>query len=124
MATLTTHILDSVNGTHAAGVGVALYRVDSSGERTTLFNAATDSGGRLRQVIEMGAAPDAADAGVTCELVFQVADYFARQPAMGVGAGILREAVFRFSLPDPDGAYHIPMMMAPNSYSVWCSNRG
>ena len=122
MATLTTHLLDSVNGTHAAGMAVTLHRIDSAGGRTLLFSGVTDAGGRLRETVALAGA----DAGMTCELVFQVADYFARHPASmttAVGnAGILREAVFRFSMPDPDGAYHIPMMVAPNSYSVWCSS--
>ena len=121
MATLTTHVLDSVNGTHAAGVGITLYRIAPSGERTALFNAATDAEGRLRETVVL----DAADTGIICELVFQVADYFARQAAHNTllpDESILREAAFRFCLPDPDGAYHLPMMMAPNSCSVWCAN--
>ena len=117
MATLTTHVLDSVNGAHAAGVGVALYRIESSGAKTTLFNAATDANGRLRQTLP----PDAVAAGMTCELVFQVADYFAAQPAALGGTSILCEAVFRFSMPDPSGAYHIPLMLSPSGYSVWYS---
>ena len=121
MATLTTHVLDSVNGTHAAGVGITLYRIFPSGERTELFNAATDVDGRLRETVTL----QAADAGITCELVFQIADYFARQAAHNTPLpheSILREAAFRFCLPDPDGTYHLPMMMAPNSCSVWCAN--
>ena len=119
MATLTTHVLDSMNGIHAAGVGVTLHRISPSGERSLLFKAVTDADGRLRESLAL----EPADAGVTCELVFQVADYFARfaeTPSSG-DAGILREAVFRFRLPDPDGACHVPIMMAPNSYSLWCS---
>lgn len=122
MATLTSHVLDSVNGTHAAGVGITLYRIAPSGGRTALFNAATDAGGRLRETVAL----EAADAGIICELVFQVAEYFARQ---GLARSmplprenIFHEAAFRFAMPDPGGAYHIPMMMAPNSCSVWCSS--
>jgi len=121
VATLTTHVLDSTSGTHAAGLGVTLYRIEPAGGRTVLFEAVTDAGGRLHQSVEM----DAAHAGATCELVFQTADYFARQPPPpgGVAAppGILRQAAVRFVMPDPRGAYHIPMMLAPSGVSVWCS---
>jgi 5-hydroxyisourate hydrolase len=29
--------------------------------------------------------------------------------------------VVRFTTPDPDSSYHIPIIMAPNSYSCWWS---
>ena len=115
MATLTTHILDSVTGKHAAGVSVALYRVAASGERTLLLDAVTDDGGRLRETVPLGST----DGGVTCELVVQVADYFAGNGSEPTSDSVLREAVFRFAIPQPEGAYHIPMMLAPSSYSVW-----
>ena len=35
---------------------------------------------------------------------------------------ILKEVVIRFAMPDPTGSYHIPLMLAPNSYSVWWSS--
>jgi 5-hydroxyisourate hydrolase len=37
------------------------------------------------------------------------------------GAQILDEIVVRFTTPDPDSRYHIPVIMAPNSYSCWWS---
>jgi 5-hydroxyisourate hydrolase len=37
------------------------------------------------------------------------------------GAQILDEIVVRFTTPDPDSSYHIPVIMAPNSYSCWWS---
>ena len=51
MATLTTHTLNSVDGTHAGQVGVSLFRVTPDGTRLTVFEAATDAGGRLSQRI-------------------------------------------------------------------------
>ncbi len=120
MATVTTHLLNSVTGDHAAGVRADLYRIDAAGTRTALFSAVTDAGGRLRATV----TPDMAhaDTETACELVLHIAEYFARQPVQPGGMRILREAVVRFVMPDPEGAYHIPMMLAPNSYSLWCSN--
>ena len=117
MATITTHILNSVNGSHAAGLRTELHRIDPSGKRTVLFSAVTDDNGRLQENVTL----EASDAGMNCELVFHVADYFARESINADGMQILHEAVFRFYLPDPHGSYHIPMMLAPNSYSIFCS---
>ena len=47
MATLSTHTLNSVDGTHAGGISVTLTRIDADGRRTELFRQATDEGGRL-----------------------------------------------------------------------------
>jgi 5-hydroxyisourate hydrolase-like protein (transthyretin family) len=38
MATVTTHLLNSVLGTHAGGVGIALLRIDPSGARSIVFD--------------------------------------------------------------------------------------
>jgi 5-hydroxyisourate hydrolase len=76
MATVSSHTLSSVDGTHAGGIGVALHRLDPSGARVTLFETATDEGGRLSETVAL----------------------------------------------DPDARYHIPLMLAPNSYSVWWSS--
>ena len=37
MAVVTTHLLNSVFGTHAGGVGIELLRIEPSGVRTTVF---------------------------------------------------------------------------------------
>lgn len=37
MATLTTHTLNSVDGTHAGQVGVSLFRVTPDGARVTVL---------------------------------------------------------------------------------------
>jgi 5-hydroxyisourate hydrolase len=118
MATVSSHTLSSVDGTHAGGIGVALHRLDPSGARVTLFETATDEGGRLSETVAL--TPGDADARF--ELVFQTGDYFAAQPIPVTGMQIIREVVIRLAMPDPDARYHIPLMLAPNSYSVWWSS--
>ena len=148
MATLTTHVLDSLRGTHAAGLGVTLHRIDASGARAEIFCAVTDAGGRLRKTVPFPAAAGPA----TFELAFQAADYFARAAAgndsgsatggdtvpgaaaeggaMGNAAGDavpvaaagITEAVVRFVLADADAARHIPVILAPHGCSLWCSS--
>ena len=118
MATLTTHVLNSVNGTHAENVGVRLSLIDKEGYQNVLFDTQTDSGGRLQKTID----PSIINPSATYELVFNITDYFSEQLAAEGSMRILQEVVFRFIMPDPNGKYHIPVLIAPNSYSIWCSS--
>ncbi len=118
MATLTTHTLNSVDGTHAGQVGVSLFRVTPDGSRLPVFEAATDAGGRLNQHI----APADVDSTADYELVFQTGAYFATRGLPLTGLRIQKEVVIRFCMPDPEAAYHMPLVMAPNGYSVWLSS--
>ena len=47
MATLSSHLLNSVNGTHASNVNVIIYQIKSNSEKKVLYETKTDSGGRL-----------------------------------------------------------------------------
>ena len=118
MAVITTHLLNSVLGTHAGGVGIGLLRIGPSGVRTTVFERETDAGGRLSETVEI--SKEYADAEY--ELVFRTGPYFAAQSLPQRTKQIVKEIVIRFSMPDPDASYHIPLMIAPNSYSVWWSS--
>ena len=116
MATISSHTLDSMLGTHAGGIEVELLRIDPSGNRVRVFLARTDDGGRLREEVVLDAySPDD-----QFEMVFQTGDYFARQQHLG--HRIIQEVVIRLQMPNPNGKYHIPLMLAPNSYSVWWSD--
>ena len=117
MASLSTHTLNSVDGTHAGGILVTLTRIDANGRRTELFRQATDEGGRLlREIDPQDLKPDAA-----YEMVLDVGAWFSAMTLPAHGPRFLREVVMRLEMPDPDGRYHIPFMLAPNSYSVWYS---
>jgi len=118
MAVVTTHLLNSVLGTHASGVGIGLLRVDPSGARTIVFERDTDAGGRLAETVKIAKEHVAAE----YELVFQTGKYFTAQSLPRSARQIVKEIVIRFSMPDPDGSYHIPLMISPNNYSVWWSS--
>jgi len=50
MAVVTTHLLNSVLGTHAGGVAIGLLRIEASGVRTiVLSERPTPVDGSLRQ---------------------------------------------------------------------------
>ena len=118
MATVSSHTLNSVDGTHAGGISVTLSRIEADGRRTTIFETRTDEGGRLSQNI------DAAEitTGSSFEMVLQTGEYFKAMGLPSAGMTIMREVVVRLEMPDPEARYHIPLMLAPNSYSVWWSS--
>jgi len=118
MATLSTHTLNSVDGTHAGQVGVTLLRVSPDGARAVVFSTSTDTGGRLSERID----PAQIDVTADYELLFQTGAYFATRGLALPGLRIQKEVVVRFCMPDPHAAYHMPLVMAPNGYSVWLSS--
>lgn len=118
MATLSSHVLDSVAGSHASGIRVQCYQLHVNGSRSVVFDVQAGSDGRIAEAVQAPSAPDAMDV----ELVFHSSDYFASQQIPDDGYQIMNTVVIRLSLPDPDATYHVPMMLAPHSYSIWWSN--
>ena len=114
MAVISTHTLNGTDGTHAGGIGVTLTN-RSTGQ--TLFATATDDGGRLVQQI----VPERIDPQAGYELVLATGPYWASRAVSRAGPQIMDEIVLRFALPDPAGAYHLPVILSPYSYSVWWS---
>jgi 5-hydroxyisourate hydrolase len=117
MATLSTHLLNSTDGTHAGHVGIRVFQLGSDGQRVRMLDKATDDGGRFSESISLPLN----SAHFDYEMVIQSGAYFAAREAGSAGRQIIKEIVIRFAMPDPLGAYHIPLMIAPNSYSVWWS---
>jgi len=114
VAVLSSHFLNAVDGSHAGAVVVTLVAIRGNGQRETLFSAESDEGGRFSQRFE-------ATTGKTYEMVIASGAYFKQADLPRSGAQILEEIVVRFTTPDPDCSYHIPVIMAPNSYSCWWS---
>jgi 5-hydroxyisourate hydrolase len=110
MATVSSHTLNSVDGTHAKGIGVTLTRI---GETVPLFETEMDVGGRLSQDVDLTNA----DPEAMYELVFAVGPYW---EASGVDQSI-PEIVLRFKMRDLDATYHMPIILSPHGYSMWSS---
>ena len=115
--TLSSHTLNGVDGTHAGGIGLDLFRLSADGAREKIFSGATDEGGRF--LTELDLADD--DEGKNFELVFITTAYWASRAVTDESKQILKEIVIRFTMPDPDKRYHIPVILSPNTYSVWLS---
>ena len=115
MAIVSSHTLNGVDGTHAAGIEVALTRL---GDAVPLFSTRMDAGGRLSEQVDLTGA----DNDATYELVFQTGPYWQARNLSDPAAQIIAEIVLRFAMPDPDATYHRPVILSPNSYSVcWSS---
>ena len=114
MATVSTHLLDSVTGQSAAGVRSQLFLIDGDKERRLLFDVETDTEGRIAEVIVLGT-----DAGSEFELVIHARDYFSSY-SLGWESPVSC-VVIRFIMEDDAKRYHLPVMLAPHSYSTWWS---
>ncbi len=115
MAVLSSHLLNGIDGTHAGEVAVTLIQIAADGERSVVFERQSDQGGRFHQ--DVAVVTDA-----IYEMLIASGAYFAGRDIPVIGRQILSEIVIRFSMPDPDARYHIPVIMSPNSYSCWWSS--
>jgi 2-oxo-4-hydroxy-4-carboxy-5-ureidoimidazoline decarboxylase len=111
---LSTHVLDTHRGGPAQGVPVALYEVGRSG-RARLAEAVTNADGRTDAPLVSGAP---LRIGVY-ELVFQVGDYFAGRGLDLPGQPFLGEVPLRFGISEPEGHYHVPLLVTPWSFSTY-----
>lgn len=104
MSTVSTHVLDAVTGTPAAGVPVTL--TDASGDE--LAAARTDPDGRVETL--------AADLppGIY-RLHVDTGSYFATRKV----SAFYPEVVIAFHIADGDGHYHVPLLLSPFAYSTY-----
>jgi 5-hydroxyisourate hydrolase len=117
MAVITSHALNSLDGTHAGGITAILTRIGV--DEKQLFLTQTDKGGRLSQSVNLGAAaPDA-----IYQLVFETGPYWENRLGSAAMGGITKQIVLRFQMSDPEGSYHMPVILSPNGYSTWMSGQ-
>lgn len=110
MSGISTHVLDTSLGRPAAGVPISLERNDGNLWRE-LSTESTDNDGRVRQMLP---ADKVLQEG-QYRLTFYTKGYFDLQ-----GARSLYPIVqVTFTVFDPDGHYHIPLLMAANGYSTY-----
>lgn len=105
---LSTHVLDAARGKPAAGVPLSLHEVGASA-RGLLATAVTNADGRTDSPLLSGAPLRIG----TYELEFDVASYFAGQPAM------FDKIPLRFAIAEPEAHYHVPLLVTPWSYSTY-----
>lgn len=114
MGKLTTHVLDTAHGCPAAGMAVALYRLD--GLAATLLHAITlNHDGRADRPLLEGAAfvPG------RYRLVFGVAAYFRGLGLVLPDPPFLDEVPLDFGLATVGQHYHVPLLASPYAYSTY-----
>jgi len=117
MGKLTTHVLDTVHGTPAAGMAVRLYALDGApGTADAPLKAfALNADGRADAPLLEGAALQPG----RYRLVFGVAAYFRARGVTLPEPPFLDEVVLDFGVADTQGHYHVPLLASPWSYSTY-----
>jgi 5-hydroxyisourate hydrolase len=112
---LSTHVLDTMHGTPAAGMQVALYTTE--GEQATLVKRFTlNADGRNPD----GLLFDTASLKVgTYRLVFDVAAYFRGCGVSLPEPNFLNRVTLDFGVAHLDQHYHVPLLVSPWSYSTY-----
>ncbi|RZL86302.1 MAG: hydroxyisourate hydrolase [Variovorax sp.] len=111
---LSTHVLDTMHGTPAAGMEVALFTTD--GEQATLVRRFTlNADGRSdaplydNSTLKVG----------TYRLVFDVAGYFKARGVTLPEPNFLNRVALDFGIAHTDQHYHVPLLVSPWSYSTY-----
>lgn len=112
---LSTHVLDTMHGTPAAGMAVALYT--TQGEQATL----------VKQFVlnQDGRNPDGPlyDNSSLCKgtyrLVFDVAAYFKTRGVELPEPNFLNRVSLDFGVAHVEQHYHVPLLVSPWSYSTY-----
>ncbi len=107
--TVSTHVLDTMRGTPAAGLKVTLSRREADGDWKDVGGAATDSDGRIRSLAE-----DELEAG-EYRLRFDTRPYFERS---GLGA-FYPEVSVVFSVEDSGSHVHVPLLLSAFGYTTY-----
>jgi 5-hydroxyisourate hydrolase len=114
MGQLTTHVLDISAGLPAAGLRIEAHSWLAD-EPTLIATVATGTDGRLGQPLVAGADFRAG----RYTLTFYVASYFRARGVILPEPAFIEEAVIRIGIAHPDQHYHVPLLIAPWSYSVY-----
>jgi 2-oxo-4-hydroxy-4-carboxy-5-ureidoimidazoline decarboxylase len=104
---LSTHVLDTVAGRPARRVRITLHEVGASA-RALLKETVTNADGRTDAPLISG---EPLRIG-TYELTFHMGDYFGK-------AGFINAVPIRFSIAEPEGHYHVPLLVTPWSYTTY-----
>ena len=112
---LSTHVLDTMNGAPASGMGVSLFT--TSGQVATLVKQfVLNSDGRNPG----GPLYDTASLKVgTYRLVFDVAGYFKARGITLPEPNFLNHVSVDFGVADSSAHYHVPLLVSPWSYSTY-----
>ncbi|MGH2937192.1 MAG: hydroxyisourate hydrolase [Solirubrobacterales bacterium] len=112
---LTTHVLDTMLGGPATGLGVTLWRLDGEGRPSLLTETRTNADGRTGRPLLQGAELEAG----RYELSFAVGDYYAEQGVALPDPPFLDLVPIWFGVADISATYHVPLLVGPWSFATY-----
>jgi 2-oxo-4-hydroxy-4-carboxy-5-ureidoimidazoline decarboxylase len=112
---LSTHVLDTHSGRPAAGIEVELVELADLGISRIVTRAVTNADGRTDQPLVHGRPVPIG----RYELIFDVGKYFSRRQVPTSDPPFLDRIPLRFSVSEPEGHLHVPLLVTPWSYATY-----
>ena len=112
---LSTHVLDTHGGRPAAGMAIELVELSELGASRVVTRAITNADGRTDRPL-IGGRPVPIG---RYELTFGVGDYFTRRHVVTSDPPFLDSIPLRFSVSEPEGHLHVPLLVTPWSYATY-----
>jgi 2-oxo-4-hydroxy-4-carboxy-5-ureidoimidazoline decarboxylase len=112
---LSTHVLDTHSGCPAAGVMIELVELSADSEQRVVVRATTNRDGRTDAPLIAGRPVPIG----RYELRFHIGDYFRQLKARLDDPPFLDLIPVRFAVAEPEGHYHVPLLVTPWSYSTY-----
>ncbi|MFO1144645.1 MAG: hydroxyisourate hydrolase [Amaricoccus sp.] len=110
---LTTHVLDAARGCPAEGLRIELFRIDGA-HRHLVRSVLTNADGRTDTPV----IPKGDPTPGTWELLFHAGPYLTAA-GLVTGTPFLDQIPIRFAIADAEAHYHVPLLLAPYSYSTY-----
>jgi 5-hydroxyisourate hydrolase len=116
MGKLTSHVLDTMHGSPAAGMRVTLLRREGAGDSWTELKVVTlnHDGRSDAPLLDGGALVPG-----RYRLVFEVAAYFKARGVALPEPPFLEDVPLDFGIADATLHYHVPLLASPWAYSTY-----
>ncbi|MBM3556786.1 MAG: 2-oxo-4-hydroxy-4-carboxy-5-ureidoimidazoline decarboxylase [Alphaproteobacteria bacterium] len=111
---LSTHVLDTARGRPAAGLRIELSRIEVDGSLAPITTAVTNADGRTDAPLLSGRLTVGA-----YELRFHAGAYFRANGLATAEPPFLDVIPIRFAIAEPEGRYHVPLLVSPWSYATY-----
>ena len=111
MPSISTHVLNSENGTHVAGLTVTLTHTKADGVKEKIFSNKTDSGGRLLEKIDRPLTINE-----VFEIEFKLSDIHIKKKGI-----YCSDIIYRVSFSSENETFHIPIIVSQHGASTWWS---
>ena len=112
---LSTHVLDTHSGKPAAGIEIELIELANLGASRIITRTVTNADGRTDQPLIHGRPVPIG----RYELTFNVGKYFSERKVPMWDPPFLDVIPLRFSVSEPEGHLHVPLLVTPWSYATY-----